>query len=120
MSDVAQAVTDASGIVLFENVPEGPYALEVSAPQHDRYRSSVVVTPGGEIEADVFLHRQVVSYNWTVVPTEIEDHYRITLETTFETEVPMPVVTVDEPFIMPLVVRGHTSQFNITDRKSVV
>jgi hypothetical protein len=113
---IAQAVTDASGVVTFAAVPEGPYALDVSAPSHDRYRSSVVVTPGGEIEASVFLHRQVVSYNWTVVPTQVEDHYRITLETTFETEVPMPVVTVDEPFIMPLVIRGHTTQFNMTLR----
>ncbi|MDO8268888.1 MAG: CARDB domain-containing protein, partial [Moraxellaceae bacterium] len=113
---IAQAVTDASGVVRFDGVPEGPYALDVSAASHDRYRSSVVVTPGGEIEASVFLHRQVVSYNWTVVPTEVEDRYRITLETTFETEVPMPVVTVDEPFVMPLVIRGHTTQFNITLR----
>ena len=38
-------------------------------------------------------------YNWTVVPTEIEDRTKITIETTFETFVPVPVVTIDPPFI---------------------
>jgi len=45
----------------------------------------------GQVNSVVaFLYRQTVEYNWTVVPTEIEDETKITIETTFETFVPVP------------------------------
>lgn len=113
---VASQVTDATGIIHFTGVAEGAYTLQVSAPSHDTARTTVHVTPGGLDAEEVFLHRQAVTYTWTVVPTEVEDHYTIVLESTFETEVPMPVVTVDEPFLMPLVLPGYESQFNLTLR----
>ena len=113
---VASAVTDDTGIITFTNIAEGPYTLLVNAAKHDTARQTVHVTPGGLDAETVFLHRQAVTYTWTVVPTEIQDHYKIVLETTFETEVPMPVVTVDEPFMMPMVLPGYTTQFNITLR----
>ncbi|MDP2106062.1 MAG: carboxypeptidase-like regulatory domain-containing protein, partial [Desulfobulbaceae bacterium] len=113
---VATAITDDTGVVTFIGVAEGPYTLQASATKHDTVRQSVYVTPGGLVDQELFLHRQAVSYNWTVVPTEIQDHYKIVLETTFETEVPMPVVTVDEPFLMPMVLPGYTTQFSITMR----
>ena len=37
----------------------------------------------------------VVSYTWSVTPTPVQDKYVFTLEATFETYVPMPVVTVE-------------------------
>lgn len=113
---VATAVTDATGIVSFTGIAQGPYMLQVRALQHDTVRTPVQVTPGGLIQQEVFLHRQAVTYSWTVVPTEIQDHYTMVLESTFETDVPMPVVTVDEPYIVPLVVPGYKTQFNITLR----
>lgn len=44
---------------------------------------------------------KAVRYIWTVVPTEIEDRTRITIETVFEAFVPMPVVTI-EPAVIDL------------------
>ncbi|MCV2361698.1 S8 family serine peptidase [Paucibacter sp. TC2R-5] len=113
---VATATTDASGVINFTGIAEGTYALQVSASQHDSVRSTVHITPGGLDAQEVFLHRQAVTYTWTVVPTEIADHYRIVLESTFQTEVPMPVVTIDDPFIMPWVFPDQLTQFNITLR----
>jgi hypothetical protein len=113
---IASAVTGADGTVDFTGIAEGPYTLQVSAAKHDSSRAIVHVTPGGVDSQEIFLHRQAVTYNWTVVPTEIQDHYKIVLESTFETEVPMPVVTVDEPFIMPWIIPGYETQFNITLR----
>ena len=113
---VATAVTNATGVINFARVAEGPYTLQISAPQHDSFRATVHVTPGTLTSQEAFLHRQAVSYTWTVVPTEITDHYKIVLESTFETEVPMPVVTVDEPFRMPLIIPGYATTFNLTLR----
>src|SRR6185503_12578341 len=45
--------------------------------------------------------RETVRYIWTVEPTEIEDRTRITIETVFETFVPIPVVTI-EPNVIDL------------------
>ena len=113
---VASDVTDETGIVTFTGIAEGPYNLQVSALKHETVRQTVYVTPGGLVDQEIFLHRQAVSYTWTVVPTEIQDHYTIQLQTTFETEVPMPVVTVDQPFLMPMVLPGYATQFTLTLR----
>ena len=62
----------------------------------------------------MFLTRKTVTYSWTVVPVEIEDTYKIVLEPVFETNVPVPVVTIDTPFIMPLVVEDRWTQVELS------
>ncbi|HUW35276.1 MAG TPA: Ig-like domain-containing protein, partial [Planctomycetota bacterium] len=111
---VAETTSGADGIALLSNVKEGQYILEVRAERHGTYRAGVTIVPGQTTEMEVFIERQVVTYNWTVVPTEIEDHYRITLEAVFETNVPIPVVTVDPAFIVPIVIEGETTQMEFT------
>ena len=113
---VAIATTDASGVINFTGVAEGVYSLQVSAPSHESVRTTVHVTPGGLDVEEAFLHRQAVTYSWTVVPTQVQDHYQLVLESTFETEVPMPVVTVDQPFKMPLIIPGYATTFDLTLR----
>src|SRR5205823_10160798 len=39
--------------------------------------------------------RQTVHYSFTVVPTTVQDSYIFTVESTFETQVPIPVVTIE-------------------------
>ncbi|MFM6345920.1 MAG: hypothetical protein ACKPFK_12330, partial [Dolichospermum sp.] len=53
---------------------------------------------------------------WTVTPTEIEDKYIITIQSTFETDVPIPVVTIDPPLIdlKDLQAVGQVTQINMT------
>ncbi len=92
---VGQGVTDARGEWVVRQLPEGFYQIEVKADQHRGYRDIGLVTAGFETNVVTFLPREAVRYIWTVVPTEIEDRTRITIETVFEAFVPMPVVTVD-------------------------
>jgi hypothetical protein len=111
--DVAQAVTDTNGQVRFDNLAEGDYLLEASAPNHSGVRGGVRVVPGLTSEQEVFMSQQSVRYEWRVVPTEIEDHYRVVLEPLFETEVPAPNLVVENPVLIPLVIPGLTSQVEI-------
>ncbi len=113
---VATAISDAEGKVRFTGITEGQYQLTVNAEKHDGLTGAFQVNAGVTNEQDVFLHRQVVSYKWSVVPIETTDKYKLVLETVFETEVPMPVVTVDEPRLMPIVLPGQTTQMQITLR----
>jgi hypothetical protein len=88
-------VTDTNGIYEMPQLLEGYYNLEVSAEKHGTYRSTVEIAGGQLKEIQAFLPRQLVTYTWNVVPVELEDRYEVTLETTFETHVPAPVITVD-------------------------
>jgi hypothetical protein len=96
---VAEGITDAAGAFTALNVPEGSYNLEASEERHTTHRSTIVIEPGRETQAKAFMGRNLVTYNWTVVPVETEDHYTVTLETTFETHVPAPVVTIDPAYL---------------------
>ncbi|MBK9137279.1 MAG: Ig-like domain-containing protein [Verrucomicrobia bacterium] len=112
-SVVAQGQTDAAGELLFENLPEGTYNLEATAPRHDTTTGTVQVKPGELNDQEIFLRTQVVRYTWTVEEIEIEDRTRITLETTFETTVPAPVVTVEPNVIDLAQVQGDEAQVDL-------
>lgn len=88
-------VTGADGTVNFTSVPEAAYNLDVTAPKHDNYLQTVTVKPGTLNEFTAFLRTQLVRYNWKVEEIDIEERAKITLETTFETTVPVPVVTIE-------------------------
>ncbi|KAJ8311800.1 hypothetical protein KUTeg_010655 [Tegillarca granosa] len=79
--------------VTFEDIYEDRYNLHVSAPSHSSYQA-VIITKFDKNITTVFLERIAVTYTWTVTPTTIQDKYVITMESTFETQVPMPVVTI--------------------------
>jgi hypothetical protein len=83
------------GTMLLEDIVEGYYILDLAAPEHSDYRATIYVQPGITGQITAFLSRQLVRYEWTVTPTEIQDVYTVTLNTTFETNVPAPVVVVD-------------------------
>lgn len=96
---VATGVTDMNGLFLANQLEEGYYDVEVKAEKHANYRDLNLVGAGKVNDVLAFLRRETVRYIWSVVPTEIEDRTRITIETIFEAFVPMPVVTVDPPLI---------------------
>ena len=83
------------GRLLLSDLPEGYYTLELQAPEHGAYRQTLYAAPGVTGTITAFMPRELVKYTWTVVPTEIKDVYTVTLDTTFETNVPAPVVVVD-------------------------
>lgn len=96
---VAQVITDEAGQVLVPSLAEGYVDISVSAPGHNTFRHTILLAPGPNNDVVAFLPRETVTYNWTVTPIELEDRTQITLESTFETNVPAPVVTVSPSVI---------------------
>ncbi|HEY9690604.1 MAG TPA: Calx-beta domain-containing protein [Oculatellaceae cyanobacterium] len=90
---------DADGILSRTDLAEGYYTLKINADNHDYYQQNIYIGAGETENIQAFLSRQTVKYTWTVTPTEIEDQYTISVQSTFETDVPIPVVTIDPPLI---------------------
>lgn len=114
-AEVAKVNTDASGTATFPNLPNAYYAVEVTAEKHAPAKLNVFVEASSTTSRDVFISYQAVKYNWTVTETEIQDRYKITIESTFETNVPVPVVVV-EPGVLdlaPLEAGGQSMQVNM-------
>lgn len=109
-----EGTTDAAGIWLKDNIVEANYQLEVKANKHGTYRAPLQIVAGQTKEVKAFLPRQLVSYTWTVEPIQIEDKYRVSLEATFETHVPAPVVTIEPKTQVAAVVEGHTMTYYVT------
>jgi hypothetical protein len=107
---VAKGVTDANGIFLIPSVIEGVYELDVAADQHAPFKGSGLVTSGQTNTIQAFLSRQTVTYTWTVVPTQIQDQTLLTVQTTFETDVPAPVI-VPTPASLDLSALSQPGQF---------
>ena len=97
---VAEGYTGVDGRFTVE-LPEGYYTLFVEADKHTNYRADIVIQAGETNSQFIFIAFKAITYTWVVVPTEIEDHYEISLITTFETNVPLPVVTIDVPSMLP-------------------
>ncbi|HEY9510213.1 MAG TPA: CARDB domain-containing protein, partial [Verrucomicrobiae bacterium] len=112
-SVVAQTNSDATGVAYFTGLPEGTYVVDSSAPQHNPFRGSAVIVTGTTNELEAFMTRQLVSYQWSVVPTDVPDEYKIQLESVFETEVPVPNVVIVEPQVMMFVAPGEVTQFDL-------
>ncbi|VDI20120.1 Hypothetical predicted protein [Mytilus galloprovincialis] len=73
-----------TGAVLFENIYEDKYNVYAKAEGHSTYSAIIIATPYTTVR-DIFLQRTAVTYTWTVTPTTVEDKYKITLDSTFET-----------------------------------
>lgn len=108
------AVTNASGVAEFSGITEANYNLNVRADKHGEFRSPVLVESADTTEVTAFLPRQAVTYTWVVAPTDIPDKYDFKLESTFETDVPMPVVTVDPPSLDLSKITADKTQINVT------
>lgn len=108
--------TGPTGDLLLPALVESYYYVDVTAEKHSSFRDLVRLEPGTTNMVTALMSRQSVTYTWTVVPIQIEDRYTITVETTFETAVPKPVVTI-EPNIIDLAnFVGTEQQINLTLR----
>lgn len=137
---VASGDGGPDGQITFPDLLEGDYVVTVTADGHDDFRRSVRVTGGAPVTAPVaaadalsrhpvvrsaetgaaltavtaFLPRQTVRYTFSVVPTTVQDSYTFTVESTFETQVPVPVITVDPPSVDLTLFDGDEFQINFT------
>ena len=83
-------------------VTPAAYELHVQALKHKSLSALIIIdVTHNNTEWRIFLQRELVSYTWTVKPTDIEQEYTFTLEAYFETRVPAPVITI-EPAILLL------------------
>lgn len=110
-------LTNPEGVAFFEDITQGNYKLTVQKLGHGTHTSTLLLE-SSNTNRTVFLPRQVVSYVWTVTPTQIQDKYIFTLEAQFSTNVPIPVITV-EPSLLSTddVYYGGASHlyFNVTN-----
>ena len=113
---IATVVTDSTGFINLSNIKEGFYNLDVTADKHDTYRQVIQLDAGETEDVNAFLSRQTVRYIWTVTPTEIQDKYNISVESVFETDVPVPTLVIDPPLIdlEDLTIIGQVTQIDMT------
>jgi hypothetical protein len=110
--------TDASGEVLFSDLPAGYYRFRASAPNHEDRNGRVQIKPGITIAEEVFLDYNLVTVSWSVSEITINDVYDITLSATFETDVPAAVVVAEPGGInLPALQQGDVfyGEFSLTN-----
>lgn len=93
---VTQGKTGEDGKFSAE-LPEGYYAVKVTAPKHESYQNNILVDPERERKVTVNLGFNAITYDFKVEETEIEDLYTIVSNVKYETNVPVPVVLMDLP-----------------------
>ena len=119
-TEVYTARTDAAGEALFSDIPAGLYACRVSADGHNPHSGTVKIKPGVAASESVFLMNRLVTVEWSVTETTVEDEYEIEAVATFETDVPAPVV-VFEPagIVLPSGMKAgdvHRGEIKMTNR----
>lgn len=103
--------TDAYGEAYFQNLPAGSYRFKASAQNHQEAGGRVSVKPGLTVNQSVFLEYSLIQVEWSVREITIEDRYEITLNATFETDVPAPVVVMQPTSInLPKMAPGEVFQ----------
>ncbi len=114
---ISEAVTDATGIVTFQALPAGRYALRISADKHSPALKTIEVVNGIVNKMTVFIPKAMVTTTFSAEFVEIEDKYDIKIVSTFETHVPAPVVVVTPEFCdFKLNEKGEASQiFTVTN-----
>jgi PKD repeat protein/uncharacterized membrane protein YgcG len=89
-----EIATDTLGEALFKDLPSGSYKFRAKATNHQEVGGRLVVKPGITANQPVFLDYNLITVEWSVREITIQDRYEITLNTTFETDVPAAVVVM--------------------------
>jgi len=87
--------TDSKGEVSFTDLPAGRYKYRVKAENHQEHIGRLWIRPGITLDENVFLGYDLVTVEWEVTETTIQDKYDIVLTATYETNVPAPVVVAE-------------------------
>ncbi|MEW6157408.1 MAG: CARDB domain-containing protein [Verrucomicrobiota bacterium] len=111
---IGEGLTGENGELLLTGLREGTYNLEVSADKHESSTGVVEIKPGTVNERLVFLPTRLVQVRWIVEEIEIEDVTNIRIESTFETTVPVPVVTVQPALIDLANITEEQGQVDVT------
>ena len=106
--------TGLDGRVVFTNLTEAYYFVTATADDHGPFRQTALVVAGGVTNVTAFLPREAVKYTFIVEPTTVEDRYTLRVESTFETQVPLPVVTIEPAVIDIAQYPGQEFQLEVT------
>jgi hypothetical protein len=87
--------SDSFGHAYFGALPGGRYKCRVTARNHQEYIGRVWIKPGVTSTEDIFLDYNLVTVEWSVTETTIEDKYDIVLTAVYETDVPAAVVVIE-------------------------
>lgn len=87
--------TDAKGEALFRDLPVGHYKFRARASNHQEVIGRLWIKPGITQSQEVFLDSNLVTVQWSVTEVPLQDRYEITLNPTYETDVPAPVVVIE-------------------------
>ena len=91
----ATLATDSLGEALFEDLPSGRYKCRITADDHKEHIGSFWIKPGITGIQEVFLENTLVTVNWEVTETTIEDNYEVVLLANYETNVPAAVLVAE-------------------------
>ena len=89
-----QQTTDTLGEAMFNDLPAGQYQFKAKADNHQEIGGRLIVKPGVTFTQPVFLKYNTVTVEWSVREIAIQDRYDITINATFETDVPAAVVVL--------------------------
>ena len=96
LTDLLYTVKTASdGTVMKNDIPEGRYVFNISAPGTKPFSGSFVISPGITTTVPIGLEVTLVQVEWSVTPVALQDSYQITISQTFATNVPTPVLVVE-------------------------
>jgi RHS repeat-associated protein len=112
---------DQNGLAVFSKIPSGNYSWNISANGFQTLSGSLTVQPGMSNPLNALMATSVVSYQWTVVPTTIQDIYNVVLSLTYRTDLPVPVLIVDPPTATYNLNLGQSAfgQYTLTNKGSV-
>jgi parallel beta-helix repeat protein len=111
-SIVFQRIADPDNAwVRFDNLPIGYYKCTVTSSLSEPVVKTVVIEPEVEKFMLIKLDVPLVNVGYSLTPTSVPDVYSVTLNITFETEIPQPVL-IPIPLGLDLVAKpGRSSQY---------
>ncbi|MCP4690049.1 MAG: carboxypeptidase regulatory-like domain-containing protein, partial [Desulfobacterales bacterium] len=93
--------TDSAGEMVFSDLPTGRYRYRITGKNHEQATGRFWIKPSITTPLDIFMNYNLVSVEWSVTETTIEDKYEIVLNAVYETDAPAAVV-IAEPMSVTL------------------
>ena len=107
----ASMTTDSLGEALFTDLPAGRYKYKITANDHGEETGRVWIKPGITQNEQLFLMNNLVTVEWSVKETTIQDEYEIVLTVDFKTDVPVAVIVAEPASVtLPVMVAGDVYQ----------
>lgn len=103
---IAEGLTGKDGRFSVK-IPEGWYAVYVTADDHESYSANIMVDPEREKLVMVNICVNAIDMDFVVLPKEHEDAYEVITKLIYKTNVPQPVVVLETPLYIGADVLGE-------------